>query len=60
MANLDQLLNSLSYTNSGEITSKAIICALSVGAIASPAFTVILKKTQAYKKIISICTIFFI
>lgn len=51
IANLDQMLKSLNYKDSNEITANTVLYAMLLGMVATPFFSILLKKTRKYKYI---------
>jgi hypothetical protein len=51
LANLDQILNSLNYKDSNEVTAQSILFAMLIGIVGTPIFSIALKKTGKYKLI---------
>lgn len=49
IAILDQAINGLGYENSSSVTSKTLISAIIVGVIVNPIFSIVLRKTNAYR-----------
>jgi hypothetical protein len=60
MANLDQMLKSLGYKDSNETTANSILFAMLVGILATPVFSLFLKKTRKYKLITEISKFYLI
>ena len=48
---LDQLLAGLGYKKSGQITSVTIASAMIVGILSNPLFSLLLRKTKAYRAV---------
>jgi hypothetical protein len=59
LAILDQAIKGLGYANSSAIVSKVVLSVLVVGVIANPLFSILLKKTNAYRLITSSCKLNF-
>jgi hypothetical protein len=48
---LDQFLAGLQYSDSGYITSITIACAMTIGILSNPIFSILLRKTKAYRAV---------
>ncbi len=51
IAVLDQGIKGLNYTNSSEITSSTILSAMLIGVLGNPVFSILLRKTKAYRAV---------
>lgn len=49
IAILDQAIKGLGYDNSSEVTSTTILSAMVVGVLGNPIFSILLRKTKAYR-----------
>ena len=49
LANLDQLLHSLGYEDSNEVTAQSILFAMVTGIVGTPIFSIMIRKTKKYK-----------
>ncbi len=55
LANLDQALNNLNYSNSGAATAAVVLAAMLSGIVGSFFFVTKIKRTLQYKAIIVTC-----
>jgi hypothetical protein len=51
IAVLDQGIKGLNYTNSSEVTSNTILSAMLIGVLGNPLFSILLRKTKAYRAV---------
>jgi hypothetical protein len=53
LAILDQAIKGMGYTNSSSVVSKIVISVVVVGVISNPIFSIVLKKSNAYRLLTS-------
>lgn len=51
IAILDQAIKGLNYVNSSEVTSNTVLSAMVVGVLGNPLFSILLRKTKAYRAV---------
>lgn len=51
IAILDQAIKGLGYSNSSEVTSNTILSAMIIGIFGNPVFSILLRKTKAYRAV---------
>jgi MFS-type transporter involved in bile tolerance (Atg22 family) len=58
IATLDPILKSMNYEDSNQTTAITILCAMLIGILATPIFSIIIKKTKKYKLVTSLSKYF--